>query len=171
MATNTWNGSLADWYTAADWSNGIPTRTSDVVINSGQPKLSSGDAGVTVASISIGGGSLALFDGASVRTSGDLSMEPYGIVSVDNAGSGGSSLTVGGNLNGGILFVGNSGITSASTVTVKGSKGITDGHFIELTGNTSAQATLNVANAAAGFGTAGVETGVLELQGDSARGV
>ena len=88
--------------------------------------------------------------------------------------SGGSSLTIGGKLtnssnsvNG--LDIGNTGITSADTLTVKGTGGLSNpsGSEINIEGNVTTQATLNAANAAAGFGTKGVETGTVFLQNDA----
>ena len=92
MATDTWNGSTADWYTSADWSSGIPTNASDVVINVGEPELLSGDAGFTVASITIGGGELLVNDPFQTQSVlGDVGIAS-GSAEVD-AGS----LTIGGN--------------------------------------------------------------------------
>jgi hypothetical protein len=58
---------------------------------------------------------------------------------------------------------------SADTLTVKGTGGLYNGgsSSIDIEGNTTTQATLNVANAAAGFGTAGTETGTVFLQNDA----
>ncbi len=52
------------------------------------------------------------------------------------------------------LDVGNTGITSADTLTVNGTGGLSNGTTSEINieGSASVQATLNVANAAAGFG-------------------
>ena len=80
-------------------------------------------------------------------------------------------MTIGGSLtiiNDGSVSIGNTGITSADTVTVKGTGGLSNaGVEIKIAGSASAQATLDVADAAAGFGTAGVETGTLLLQNDA----
>ena len=86
-------------------------------------------------------------------------------------GQGGSALTIGGTLtnssgNDGIA-IGNTGITSADTVTVKGTGGIINSGAILLEGNVTTQATLDVANAAAGFGTKGMETGTVFLENDA----
>ena len=87
-------------------------------------------------------------------------------------GAGGTSLTIGGNLsnsstsNGGVS-VGNTGITSADTLTVNGTGGLSNTGTIDIEGGASVQATLNVANAAAGFGTAGTETGNVFLENDA----
>ena len=56
MTTKTWNGSNADWYTSngGDWTPpGDPGAGDAVVINGGEAQLISGDAGISVASISI----------------------------------------------------------------------------------------------------------------------
>ncbi len=68
------------------------------------------------------------------------------------------------------LDVGNTGITSADTLTVNGAGGLSNGRTSEINieGSASVQATLNVANAAAGFGSGkGVETGTVVLENDA----
>ncbi len=64
MTTSTWNGSTADWYTnnGGDWTPaGDPGPSSAVVINSGEPELETpSEGGISVASISITGGVLAI---------------------------------------------------------------------------------------------------------------
>ena len=118
-----------------------------------------------------------LANGASVAPTGNVSVTGSGAVEVDGpnaGGSGGSSLTIGGTLtnsstNNQGVDVGNTGITSASTLTVNGTGGLSNGSSSEINieGSATVQATLNVANAAAGFGTAGVETGEVFLQNDA----
>ncbi len=101
MAINIWNGATADWYTSANWSRGIPTSTSAVVINSGEPQLLSGDASATVASMHIGGGELLINDPSqTLSVLGNLGIASGGIAEVD-AGSLaiGGTATVGGVLN------------------------------------------------------------------------
>ncbi len=171
MTTKTWNGSTADWYfnNGGDWSPpGDPGSGDAVVINSGEAQLVSGDAAISVASISITGGLLAIQDpGVTQSVSGNVSISGSGSLQLDGnniGGSGGSSLTIGGNLtnsstNGNGVSIGTPGITSADTVTVNGTGGLSNTGQINIEGSASVQATLNVANAAAGFGTTGVETG------------
>ena len=105
-------------------------------------------------------------DGGTVVTSGNLSINSGGQVTVGNNSNGnGGSLTIGGNLaNSGQVNVG-----AASTATVNGSSGLSNlaGGAITLTGSAGAQATLNAANAAAGFGAPGVETGAVTLHGNA----
>ncbi len=93
-----------------------------------------------------------------------MSVTGNGVVSLDGPdfvfGGGGTSLTIGGKLtnsstNGNGLDIGNTGITSADTLTVNGTGGLSNGttSYINIEGSASVRATLNVANAAAGFGT------------------
>jgi hypothetical protein len=52
MTTKTWNTGTADWYTSKGgvWNPaGDPGSSDNVVINSGEPELLSGDAGINVA--------------------------------------------------------------------------------------------------------------------------
>ncbi len=170
MATDAWNGSTADWYTSAYWSNGIPTRSSAVVINSGQAQLLTGDAGIIVYSMSIGGGNLSIGDPSQTqRVLGDVSIASGGGVSVDTTGlsAGGSSLMIGRNLsNSGSFAIG--GYTSApTTVIVGGSLSNASSATLSLSASSGgAQTTLDV-SATAGFGRAGVLTGSVFLSGNS----
>ena len=89
-------------------------------------------------------------------------------------GSGGTSLTIGGKLTNSTtdsfgLTIGNFGITSADTLTVDGPGGLSNGSTSEIVinGSATAQATLDIADAAAGFGTKGVETGAVSLDNDA----
>ena len=50
---------------------------------------------------------------------------------------------------------------------MNGTGGLSNTGQINIEGSATVQATLNVANAAAGFGTAGVETGKVFLQNDA----
>ena len=179
MTTKTWNGSAADWYTnsGGDWSPpGDPGSGDAVVINSGEAQLLSGDAAISVASISITGGLLAIQDpGVTQSVSGNVSLSGSGALELDGnniGGAGGSSMTIGGTLsnsstNGNGVSIGTPGITSADTLTVNGTGGLSNTGTINIEGSATVQATLNVANAAAGFGTAGVETGTVFLENDA----
>ena len=177
MATNTWNGSSADWYTPADWSLGRdPGPTDDVVINSGEVQLLNSDPAIKVASISVTGGVLALQEtGKTKSVTGNVSITGSGNVDLDGAyanGAGGSSLTIGGTLTN----------SSSSGYGARhrqpqhhvgrhcdgewGGRALQHRH-INIIGSTTARATLNIANAAAGFGTKGVETGTVVLENDA----
>ncbi len=50
---------------------------------------------------------------------------------------------------------------------MKGTGGLSNASQINIEGNVAIQATLNVTNAAAGFGTEGVETGTVFLENDA----
>jgi hypothetical protein len=140
------------------------------------------DAGKLTANSALTGlsgvsGNFWLANGATVSTTGALSISGNGTVEIDGnnaAGLGGSSLTVGGTLfnsstsaNG--IDIGNTGITSVDTLKVNGSGGLTNGSTSEINieGSAAVQATLNVTTAAAGFGTAGTETGTVILENDA----
>ena len=111
-----------------------------------------------------------LQNGATVGpTTGNVSLTGNGAMEVDGpniGGGGGSSLTIGGTLtntstNGSGVSVGNTNITSADTLTVNGTGGLSNTGNINIEGSATAQATLNVADDAAGFGTANTETGTV----------
>ena len=104
MPTKTWNGSSADWFTPGDWSpTGDPGPTDDVVINSGEAELVSGDAAIKVASISLTGGLLTIQDpGKTQSVSGNVSITGRGRCEPRRArfilAAGGSSMKIGGKL-------------------------------------------------------------------------
>ena len=162
-------------------SGEITTIDGELELNSAKARVA--DAGSTSTNSALTGlttvdGYFLLANGATVTTTGNLSLTadtleldgPY------DGGSGSTNLTIGGNLtnsstNGYGVWVGNTGITSADTLTVKGTGGLTNdvSSYITIQGSSTdvAQATLNVANAVAGFGTKGVETGTVVLTDDA----
>ena len=92
----------------------------------------------------------------------------------NNTAARGQHLTIGGTLtnnstNGNGISIGTANISSADTLTVKGTAAFSNGSSssINIEGSATVQATLNVTDAAAGFGTAGVETGTVFLQNDA----
>ncbi len=119
-------------------------------------------------------GSVDLNSGAGVTTTGALANS--GTVSLDSgyygyyglgAAGGGSSLTIGGVLtNAGTLNIGNSDLLGADTLTATG---VVNRGAINVAGNIYApiQALLNVTSGVAGFGTAGVVSGQVNLSGDA----
>jgi hypothetical protein len=115
---------------------------------------------------SIGAGAiLGLHNKVWVSTSGSLAND--GDIRLDIvAGSGGSSLTLAGALtNSGTLDIGNSALVAPSKVSATA---LTNTGSIDLTASSANQALLDVTSGVAGFGTAGVGSGYLELAGDSA---
>jgi hypothetical protein len=114
---------------------------------------------------SIGSGAtFKLHNGASVSTTGGLVND--GNVELDtNAGNGGSSLTVGGTLtNSQNLTIGNTTLSASDKVTTES---LDNTGSVNLTGFGADQALLDVTGSA-GFGTAGVLTGHVQLAGGSA---
>ena len=74
-AGNNWTGAVnSDWHTAGNWSGGVPTAASDVVIPAGagnQPSISTSD--VTVNSLNIAGGrTLTVNAGRILTVTNDL---------------------------------------------------------------------------------------------------
>src|SRR5271166_6411097 len=132
MATKTWNGSSADWFTAADWTGAtVPASGDDVIISSGDAFLQSGDPGVTVASITLSS-----------------------TLDVDTGGSnGGSSLTIGGTLaNTGAVQVGpnNFTLSAPTTLTLGGLTNSTGASFV-LYGSAAHAADLAFSGSGTGF--------------------
>jgi hypothetical protein len=106
----------------------------------------------------------ALHDGAAVSTTGALANDGQ-VVLDTGGGDGGSSLTVAGTLtNSHYLGVGNSTLSASDQVTAAA---LHNTRKIQLTGSGANQALLDVAGSA-GFGTAGVLSGNVQLAGDSA---
>jgi len=171
MTTKTWDGTTNDWYNnnGTDWSpTGDPAASDDVIINSGEAYLNPGDAGFTVASITLSG-VLAIADpGVTQSVTGNLTNN--GIIYVDQSGAGGSALTIGGDLTNtapagvGGLQIGNGGMTAASTVTVDGAVNNSGGLGVDGGSAAGAQAQLVVSGAFNGTGNG------LYLYGGSATG-
>ncbi len=117
-------------------------------------------------------GDFRLAGGASVATTGGLSIIGSGDVLVDspfNNGGGGSSLAVGGTLtvsstNGNALYIGATNIGTGDTVTATG---LVNTGAIQIVGNGTIQSTLDITSGPAGFGTLGVETGSVALTNDA----
>src|SRR5271157_3385205 len=102
MTTKTWNNSVADWYTSSggNWTPaGVPGSSDAVVINGGEAQLLSGDAAISVASISITGGTLYIQDpGKTQSVSGNVSLTGGALIMDQFNGNGGSQLSIGGTL-------------------------------------------------------------------------
>jgi hypothetical protein len=115
---------------------------------------------------SIGAGAvLGLHDGAAVSTTGALVND--GTVRLDiGDGDGGSSLTLAGALtNSGNLRIGNTALSASDEVTASS---LNNTGSIYLTGSSADQALLDVTTGSAGFGSAEVLSGNVQLSGDSA---
>ncbi|MDP1909149.1 MAG: hypothetical protein Q8K85_12675, partial [Hyphomicrobium sp.] len=145
---------------ASLWLNGAGARVADAGASSTNSAL---------VGLSKVAGDLILQNGATVVTSGDLTIGGTGRLVLDApfmGGAGGSSLTVGGVLsntssssNG--LVVGNVFQFASDTVTAAG---LVNTGRLSIFGNTTAQSTLNVTGGVAGFGSDGVLTGSVYLE-------
>ena len=106
-------------------------------------------------------GNFWLENGAKVATTGNMSVIGRATLELDGnktGGPGGSSLTIGGNLtnsstNGNDVSVGNVGIISADTLTVKGASGLSNTGNINIQGSGIATAKVVVTNTATNSGT------------------
>ena len=130
------------------------------VANSSNTSTNSALTGLTTIS-----GSFDLRNGATASVSGSLDIGAGGALVLDRfGGSGGAHLTVAGTLTNSNLLIGNTGLSAADDVTAAG---LVNTGRILVQGSAANQATLNVA-APAGFGTAGVVTGQVDLLNDAA---
>jgi hypothetical protein len=165
MTTSTWTGAASsDWHDADNWNPaGIPGVNSDVVIATGAP------AALVSASIgtlnSITDSSDLSFESGGTNAV-DTFLDNTGLLSVDyNAGESGTILNIGQALtNSGDLIIGNRGLSASDEVTAAA---LDNTGKIQLTGSRAHQALLDVSGSA-GFGTAGVLSGHVQLSGDSA---
>ncbi len=178
MAIDTWLDGAANWDTPGDWnawSAGVPTASSDVVINEGDPEVTASFG--TVNSITNYSALTFIDAGASSVTGGVYNYGSYnnGALDLDaSSGDGGSSLTIGGALTnggGGFIQIGPSDgtLSAASTIEAASLANFTSYGaigWIDLYGSSTAEATLDVASAA-GFGAAGVLSGHINLSGDA----
>ena len=165
MSKSKWTGAVSsDWTDAGNWSPaGVPGACSHVTITTGAP----------VASASIG-------TVHSITDSSDLSFESAGTNTVttfldntshlyvdDAAGAGGTILNIRATLtNSYALDIGDGSLSAPDTVTAAALDNTATGAIL-LNGSSANQALLDVTGSA-GFGTAGVLSGVLQMFGDSA---
>jgi hypothetical protein len=175
MATDTWTDSSDNWSTAADWSGGVPTATSNVVVAQGDPQVTSA---ISVASLDVSGssgGEVDFVDAGASSVAGAVSVDAGAgagsfigpdYLTVDGFSDGGSTLTIGGALtNSGGVQIGNADLSAASTVTATGLVN-SAGATLTIAGGAGAQATLDITGAT-GFGTTGVLDGTVGLSGDA----
>jgi formylmethanofuran dehydrogenase subunit C len=163
MSTSTWTGDVnSEWAEAGNWSPaGVPDASSDVVIAAGAPIASASIGTVN----SIDDSSELFFESAGTSTVATF-LDNTGSLQVDDgAGEGGTTLDIGGALtNGGSLRIGNATLSAPDTVSAAS---LDNTGKIYLTGAGDDQALLDVAGGA-GFGAAGVLSGYVRLERDSA---
>lgn len=166
MSKDTWKGGNANWNIGADWSAGVPTATSDVVIDAGAAQVT---AGVTVQSISLGSLGTVNFESAGTSHITGALTDAGHLLFDTGAGKGGSVLTIGAALtNSGVIKIGNATLSAADSITVaalNNFSGATHGE-IDMVGAATVRDRLNVTSAA-GFGIAGQLIGNVNLSGDS----
>ncbi len=147
MAAVSWkSGVSGNWTVAADWSTGaVPGAADDATIAVAGSYTVAVSTAITVDSITLSDPSatLAIVDPGKTEAVAK-NFTTAGAVKIDTTGGGGTKFTVGGTLsNSGTLVIGNSGISTASTVTAAA---LANTGTIDLTGGT-AQATLDVTGA------------------------
>ncbi len=149
MATKTWNGATADWYTDADWiPSGVPVAGDDVIIPTGTVFLQGSDPPVADEraphNITIGSaGTLQLTGTATMTVTGDFANA--GVLDVDIAQlDGGGSLTITGTLsNTKTVQVGSAFLnaSAANSLTV-GALSNASGATFQIFGSSGQEATL-----------------------------
>ena len=162
MATDNWTGGTASWTIPGDWSAGVPTTTSDVVVApTGGPfadplvtsaiSINSLNDSSEVDFNSAGSSAVA---GTVTNNGGDLDFD-------FNAGTGGTSLNIGGTLtlNSGSFRIGANTQSTGDTVTAA-SLSVANGAGLGIQNETTHTQTdtLDITGAA-GFGTASTLTG------------
>ncbi len=144
-----WTDGKANWKRPRDWSAGLPTALSDVVINTGGNPQVTASFG-TVNSIADSGGLDFIDAGASSVTAG-VAVSAAGELTLDASnGAGGSSLMIGGALStsGGWpshpeIVIGNSSLSAASSVEASSLNNCDVGSIV-LNGSREARATMKV---------------------------
>jgi hypothetical protein len=164
MATDTWLDGTANWDTPSDWSAGLPTASSDVVINQGNPEVT-GSFG-TVNSIT-NSATLDFIDAGASSVINYVRNDAGGVLALDpNTGDGGSSLTIGDWFyNYGTIQIGPSDntLSAASTVSILNLNVSTNAAFY-LYGSSTAEATIKLGSSG---GSAGIVNADLYLSGDA----
>jgi hypothetical protein len=168
MPTSKWkSGNDGIWDTAGNWSTDtVPGSSDDAVIDASGSYTVTLSVPIPVGSIAVSDSSatLAVNDpgqtetvGGGLTNGGDLLVDTGG-------GQGGTTLSIGGTLsNSNSVAIGNGGLSAATTVTAAG---LSNTGTITIRGSASNQATLDIA-APAGFGTAGVLSGQINMSGDA----
>lgn len=164
MAIDTWQDLFDNWTTASDWSNGVPTKTSAVVVAQGEPEVV---APFSVKSINV---SAAIdFSGAGVSSvSGAVANS--GALYFDLDSGGGSGLRIGGLLtNSGEMSIGNASLSASDSVTAATLNNVNG--EIDLIGSSGPaprrQASLDIAGPASTGAGPGVLTGSFSVAGDA----
>ncbi|OUI91571.1 membrane protein [Acetobacter indonesiensis] len=126
--TDTWTGAAgtSNWNDAGNWSNGVPTSTSDVVIDSGtiQSALSitlpPGGSSASISSLTITGGGSVTFDGSLNSTykrttlivNGNVTVPEDNVTTLNHV-----NLISSGNVSGGTIFIAKGSTIQANVTT------------------------------------------------------
>jgi hypothetical protein len=163
MSKSTWTGAVSsDWFGGDNWSPaGVPDQNSDVMIATGAPVASA-----TIGTVnSITDSSVLSFNSAGANKVATFLDDTERLRVDANDGAGGTTLNIGKMLtNSGRLIIGNAALSASDEVMAAS---LDNTGYIRLNGSIANQALLDVSGAA-GFGTAGVLSGNVQLSGDSA---
>ena len=164
MATDTWTGGAASWTTPGDWSAGVPTMTSDVVVaQTGGPFANpTATSAVSIASLSVSGGEVDFNSAGASAVTGSVTVSGNGGLHFDyNDSGGGTSLAIGGalTLSAGSFAIGANTQSTGDTVTAA-SLSVANGAGLGIQNETTHTETdtLDITGAA-GFGTVSTLTG------------
>ena len=167
MSQVSWKAGISGGFTTGgNWDTGtVPGPGDDVAISVAGSYTVSLTATVTVGSVTISNGSADLSianPGGTDTVTGDFTNA--GRWDIDFGSAGGSDVTAGGTLtNSGQLYFGNSFLSSPVAITLGGFDN-TGG--LTLTGSAQGATTLQIGTVA-GFGTAGVLTGTVDMNGEA----
>jgi hypothetical protein len=160
MATDTWLDGGDNWTTASDWSNGVPTATSDVVVNQGSPTVT---APFRVASL-VNSAIIEFSDAGVSHVSGAVTNS--GDLHFDLNSGGGSGLSIGGLLtNSNEISIGNASLSADDRLTAAALNNISG--EIDLIGSSNKQASLDIAGPVSMGAGSGVLSGAFTLAGDA----
>jgi T5SS/PEP-CTERM-associated repeat protein/autotransporter-associated beta strand protein len=118
-AQTVWTDGTGDWFSARNWSAGVPSSSVSAQINNGgTAQITAG--GAAVGSITLG---LALSDSGTLSTSGSGNLDATsGIFFIGESGTGVVNITAGGVVSGDRFIMGdNAGSTGTATVSGSGS--------------------------------------------------
>jgi hypothetical protein len=164
MTKDRWLDRTANWDTPSDWSLGLPSSSSNVLIDRrGSPEVTASFGTVN----SITNSRRLTFTDAGVSSVSHFVTNSYALYLDPFDGHGGSTLTIGGTLtNSGSLQIGNVTLSAASTVRTAKIVNSNVSGFISIIGSRTALASLDVSSAA-GFGAVGLLTGQVHVSGDA----
>jgi T5SS/PEP-CTERM-associated repeat protein len=138
-AQTVWTDATGDWFTAGNWSAGVPTAGTQAQINNGgTAQIAAGGAASDDLTLGVNG-----LQTGNVTISGAGNLTTSGALTVGNSGIGSVSITTGGDLTTAVATVGrNAGSSGTVTVNGTGSTWINNSGFLFL--GFDGNATLNI---------------------------